>query len=518
MSSNFQNNMHLNTIIESMPFLAWYKDTESKFIAVNQPFVDFVGKPREEIIGKTNFDIWPHELALKYSTGDAEILRAGQKNTAWKPIDEKSGEVRFVTYKSPVFDENGKLVGILGMLRDISHQKILEDETYNREIRQAAEFKQVTEAANQMKTQFIDNISHEIRTPMHAIMGYADLLNDSIQEEQCKAYISSIKKAGNMLLNIISDILDLSMIESGNIDPQKGYVDIRELIDEIKEIFKLKANEKGIEFRTDIAADVPSVLYLDEGHIRQVVFNIVGNAVKFTDGGFVRASVYVKNKVSGSNNFDLVFEIQDTGVGIHADQYQSIFDPFMQSDGQINKKFEGTGLGLSISKRLIDIMNGTITVESKVNEGSTFTIVIPAECVINQEEIYLQDIESSAKLDDNKVHSDTEYNIDQDNVQRASADMVIELKDLKQDIWLKSKTKNRISDSRRLAESILDIGERYKHDEVTSYGNILLNYVNDFNLKYIVSTLDEFEDVIDRFAKEIQIGGINSDGYNQQSN
>lgn len=512
MSKNFHNNTHLNSIIESMPFLAWYKDIEGNFLAVNQPFADSVGKTKDEIIGKTNYDIWSHGLALKYSEDDAEVIKRGQKTVVKEPVDEKTGEILFKTYKSPVFDENNKVVGLLGLSKDISSQMELEDEIKINERLIEIESMQATMAANQMKTQFIDNMSHEIRTPMHAILGYADLLNETIDHEEGKVYISSIKSAGKMLLNIISDILDLSMIESGRIEIQKGYVDIRDFIHEIKNVFKLKADEKGIELKTYIAEDVPRILYLDELHIRQVIFNIFGNAVKFTDSGFVKTSVYVRNKNLKDRGLELVFEIQDTGIGIRLDQHESIFDPFMQSDGQINKKAEGTGLGLSISKRLIDIMKGTITLKSKENEGSTFTVVIPAEYVIDLNDIPPEDTEDNKCEGESNDNYNIEYNIEDDNVQNFSIDMLNELNDIKEDIWLKSKKKNRISDSRKLAERILDIGDRYNNDEIIKCGNTLLNHVNEFNLKYISNTLIEFEYIIDRITNKNLVGGSDNHG------
>ena len=203
--------------------------------------------------------------------------------------------------------------------------------------------RQNAETANMLKSQFLANMSHEIRTPMHAILGYTSLLKDIVESDESLNYLNAIQKSGNMLMNLINDILDLSKIESGKLELQTGYVDIRELFNDIKEIFSLKIENKNIKIYMHIDPKIPKTVLMDEVRIRQILFNLVGNAVKFTDEGLITVSAYVSNFNEKDNLLSLTFKVQDTGIGIPEDQQSSIFNPFKQKDGQNNKKYGGTG-------------------------------------------------------------------------------------------------------------------------------------------------------------------------------
>jgi len=236
------------------------------------------------------------------------------------------------------------------------------------------EAKEAAEYATQAKSEFLANMSHEIRTPMNAVIGFSDLLYSLITDTKQKSYIDSIRVAGRSLLNIINDILDLSKIEAGktiiHFEPTRLY----QIINEIHQIFEIKLQEKKLKFIVDIDDNLPEALLLDEIRLRQVLLNIVGNAVKFTETGAITITVQAFFHENDKNKIDLFIIIKDTGIGIPENQKEIIFESFKQQEGQSNRKYGGTGLGLSISKRLIEMMNGQISVFSTPGKGSTFKI------------------------------------------------------------------------------------------------------------------------------------------------
>ena len=249
-------------------------------------------------------------------------------------------------------------------------------------------------AANKAKSDFLANMSHEIRTPMNAVLGYADLLSFIIEDKTQKEYIESIKSSGKSLLGLINDILDLSKIESGKLELQPEYVNSHSFFSEFERIFSLRFSEKGLKFIMDISAETPAGIFIDDGRVRQILLNLIGNSIKFTDKGSITLKVYTENpqihnysKEKIEEYIDLIIEVTDTGVGISKEIQKTIFNPFVQ--GQETKKFGGTGLGLAITKRLVQLMDGTIDIDSELDKGSSFKIKIPGIA-------YLHDFEKGA--------------------------------------------------------------------------------------------------------------------------
>jgi len=216
-------------------------------------------------------------------------------------------------------------------------------------------------------------MSHEIRTPMNAILGYSKLLSKLISDEKQKSYLDIIQTSGKNLLSLINDILDLSKIEAGKLDIINNPMSLQNLLNEIRDIFQIKTKEKGINFILKASPDIPEGLLLDETRLRQVLFNVVGNAVKFTEHGLVSVSAEKIISDNDTSRINLIFKIEDTGMGIASDQLESIFNPFEQQKGQGNK-YGGTGLGLTITRRLAEMMNGKISVSSQAGKGSCFTV------------------------------------------------------------------------------------------------------------------------------------------------
>ncbi|MGE5677576.1 MAG: PAS domain S-box protein, partial [Pseudomonadota bacterium] len=370
--------------------------------------------------------------------------------------------------------------------------------------------KQSAEAANTLKSQFIANMSHEIRTPMHAILGYSSLMKETAKDEQSIKYLNSIQKAGNMLMNLINDILDLSKIESGKLELEDGYVDIRKLFEDIREVFSLRAEERNIRLEIHIEDTVPEELVLDEMRVRQILFNLVGNAVKFTEKGTVWVKAAVKKHDEGSNRMDLMFMVEDTGIGIPEDQQRGIFEPFKQTDGQSTKKYGGTGLGLSITKRLLDIMGGTIALSSRPNEGSTFSVNIPGVKAGRHETAFkATDIPHAgeAPRKDENTKAIVRQQCEETENKAICKEMLRELEDLERGLWQESRG-NRMNNIRSFAEQLRDIGLRYDSREIISYCDTLQNYIGDFNLKKIRETLDKYPEIIFDYRSIVSKGGI----------
>lgn len=254
----------------------------------------------------------------------------------------------------------------LGLIRDITKLKMTEIA-----LRKA---KDEAEAANRVKSEFLANISHEIRTPLNAVMAYVNLLGITDIDSTQREYIQAIELAGRDLLTLITDILDLSKIEAGAMEIQMHPVNIMMILNEIQRIYSIEAKEKGLEFILEKNKDLPAGLLLDQVRLRQVLLNLIGNAVKFTHEGFVKIYIDCEAVSGGMSKFDLIIKIGDSGIGIEEDQLERIFESFVQKDGQDTRKYGGTGLGLAISKRLVKMMNGEILVESNPGKGSVFTV------------------------------------------------------------------------------------------------------------------------------------------------
>jgi CheY-like chemotaxis protein len=217
-------------------------------------------------------------------------------------------------------------------------------------------------------------MSHELRTPLNAVIGFSELLTSMVSDSKQRSFLNSIKTAGRNLLMLINNILDLSKIEAGKIELEQSVVNLKRLFDEIEQIFSIKVSEKNLGFSID-STDLPDFLYLDEIRTRQILLNLVGNAIKFTNEGYVKISANVT--VKREDSVDLVISILDTGIGIPTKDQQKVFNSFEQQSNQNAIKYGGTGLGLSITKRLVELMNGKINLTSSPEKGSQFDVVIP---------------------------------------------------------------------------------------------------------------------------------------------
>ncbi|MCP4297521.1 MAG: response regulator, partial [Proteobacteria bacterium] len=234
--------------------------------------------------------------------------------------------------------------------------------------------KATAERANLAKSEFLANMSHEIRTPMNAVLGFTELLESYVTDTKPKSYLNAIKMGGQGLLTIINDILDISKIEAGEMLINFESVNLRQVLVDIQRIFTLNVSDKKVDFSIDLSSDFPPWILLDEVRIRQVLMNLVGNAIKFTDTGFVKLSAKKTGEVFAGGPLDICIVVEDSGIGIPEEDQQRIFDSFQQQEGQDSRKFGGTGLGLAISNRLTKLMGGSLSVSSEEGIGSCFEV------------------------------------------------------------------------------------------------------------------------------------------------
>jgi signal transduction histidine kinase/DNA-binding response OmpR family regulator len=287
---------------------------------------------------------------------------------------------------TPLWSGAGTVEYTITVFQDISQRRQVEQllTSYNQDLEkqvqertQALETaKEAAEVANRAKGEFLANVSHEIRTPMNSILGFCEMLRGITVEPRSQAFLQAINSSSKTLMALLNDILDLSKIEAGKLELQYEQVDLRQLISEIQQIFSQKINEKKIQLLVEINQNVPSLIIFDEIRLRQILFNVVGNAIKFTKQGFVKITI-ISESVS-AQEIQLILKIQDTGIGIAQENHDRIFDVFTQSEGQSTRKYGGAGLGLTITRRLVEMLEGNIELESTLGQGTTFSLVFPS--------------------------------------------------------------------------------------------------------------------------------------------
>ena len=315
--------------------------------------------------GKDDFDLFTAEHAQAAYDDEQHIIQTGQPIVH---VEEKEtwpdGRITWVdSSKMPLRDRGGNIVGTFGISRDITEKKRAEET-----LRRA---KEVAEAASKAKSEFVANMSHEIRTPMNAIIGMSELLLDSELSPCQRDYAETILEAGGSLLTLLNDILDFAKIEAGKFELVPAPFDLREGIGSMMKSLAVRAHSKNLELAYRVAADIPPTLIGDFSRLRQVLVNLVGNAIKFTEEGEVVLEVSLERQASDS--VTLRFSVRDTGIGIPAGKLDQIFEEFEQADKSTTRRYGGTGLGLAIARRLTGMMGGRIDVESQEGKGSTFT-------------------------------------------------------------------------------------------------------------------------------------------------
>jgi two-component system, sensor histidine kinase and response regulator len=359
----------LRKVIDSLPDLIYIKDTQSCFVLANRAIRKYMtGSPDGELLGLDDSSFYSEDLARGFRNDEQTVIHTGKQMVGQaERVEGKDGEERWLlTTKVPFYDRDEKIIGIIGIGRDITAQKQSEAETVKARIQ--------AEAASRAKSEFLANMSHEIRTPLNGVIGMTDLVLDTDLTPEQRDFLETVKLSADSLLNVINDILDFSKIEAGKIDMESIDFDARECIETTLRTLVLRAEEKDIELLCDIAPDVPPVIRGDPTRLRQILFNLIGNSIKFTPKGQVALSVEVDSIEDG--DCLLHFNVADTGIGIPKSKQSVIFDAFTQADASTTREFGGTGLGLTITSRLVAMMGGKIWVKSEPGNGSEFHFTI----------------------------------------------------------------------------------------------------------------------------------------------
>jgi PAS domain S-box-containing protein len=335
---------------------------------INKQMEALTGCTRDELIGAPFKDYFTDperaEAAIKLVLSQKKVTDFELTACA------RDGKQTVVSYNATTFyDRNRTLQGVFAAARDITERKQVEAE-----LKQA---KALAESASRTKSDFLASMSHEIRTPMNAIMGIADLLAKTVLTPEQDKYVQIFRRAGDNLLNLINDILDLSKVESSQLELERTGFSLNDLLEKVTEIVAGRAQEKGLALLFDIAPDVPPDLVGDPTRLRQVLLNLVGNAIKFTESGEV--SLRVTSERDARVPTALRFTVSDTGIGIPSEKLSRVFERFTQADSSTTRRFGGSGLGLTISKRLVELMGGRVWAESQVGQGSVFGFAVPFE-------------------------------------------------------------------------------------------------------------------------------------------
>jgi len=380
------------SIIETMVDGYYEIDLHNRFTYVNDVICDHLQYSREEIMRMTNRDWQTPENADKMFRAFQNVYKTGKqiRSLEYEAIRKDGNVGVFEVSVNLIKDPNGVPIGYRGISRDITERKRKEEELrqsrlslerINLEleaaIRRADKMAREAETANQAKSQFLANMSHEIRTPMNGVIGMIGLLLDTELSDEQRKYAEIVRNSAESLLGLINDILDFAKIEARKMELEVLDFDLLDTLESAIEVFSLKAEEKGLELIHMVDPRVPVTLRGDSSRLRQIIVNLVGNSVKYTQAGAV--CIQVSPICSDDRHTHLLFSVMDTGIGIPREKMPSLFSPFVQADGSITRKYGGTGLGLAICKQLVELMGGEIGCDSEEGKGSTFWFTVSFE-------------------------------------------------------------------------------------------------------------------------------------------
>ncbi len=379
-----ESERYFREIADASPAMLWVTDEEHLCTFLSKSWYDTTGQTKEEGMGLG----WTRATHPddQQRAGEEFLAAANARQSFWSEYRLRlaDGSYRWaVDVGRPRFGADDRFVGYTGYVIDVNDRKVFEESLKSA--------KELAENANRSRGEFLANMSHEIRTPMAAILGHADILKDHLTDPDNLQVVETIRRNGNFLLNIINDILDLSKIDSGKMEIETDLVRPDGLLAEVRSLMDVRASEKNIPLKIEFAGPIPELIETDAVRLRQILLNLVGNAIKFTDEGEVRVvcryqlgeSINLGSSASGHSQGNpyscrLTFEIIDTGIGISSEDQQTLFQPFVQADNTSTRSFGGTGLGLAICRRLALALGGAVWLESEWGKGSKFTLDIQA--------------------------------------------------------------------------------------------------------------------------------------------
>ena len=360
----------VETLMAAWPDVVYLKDTASRFVMANTATAHLMGaETAEDLIGKTDFDFLPPDAAKDFFDSEQRMLATGRPvvGRVEHAIRPDGGTIWYTTTKMPYRDATGQTAGFIGISRDVTEERHAATE-----LRQA---KEDAEYASRTKSEFLANMSHELRTPLNAIIGFSEIIKSEafgpVGTATYKEYAKDINDSGAHLLAVINDILDLSKVESGNMELNLGDVALDDIVRSVKVLVRERAQHASVLLDFPPQQNL-SVLRADETKLKQILVNLLSNAIKFTEpGGHVSLTV----ETDGGS---IVLKVADTGIGIPADAIAKAMKPFGQVDSQLSRRYEGSGLGLPLAKRLTELHGGELSLESEVDHGTTVTVRIPA--------------------------------------------------------------------------------------------------------------------------------------------
>ena len=360
----------LTQILDCTPGSVYWKDSKGFYLGCNMFMVKTAGlRSPDDIIGKTDFDLWPVN-AKKIRENDLKIMESGKAISLEEKVEIQSGKIiHFASSKVPLKDEHGDIIGVICNSLDITKLKEIEIEL--------KDAKEKAELSNKSKSTFIQNMEHDIRTPFSGVWGFANILAEQETDSEKKEFLSNIAICAKELLDYCDSILDFSRIEQGLTPVLEKTFSVKELIDSVMKIESIAAKHKKLTFSVHQNNDLPKIVIGDPYRLKCILLNLVSNAIKFTKEGSINLSVVMVNSNPKNRMCVIKFIVQDTGIGIPEDKRNIIYEKFTRGAPSNQGIYKGPGLGLRIVKQFVTELDGDIHLDSKIDKGTTFTLLLP---------------------------------------------------------------------------------------------------------------------------------------------